>query len=195
VTPSISDAAPTIIFLVLLVAVLARRFYQSVRGAKLTPASLIAFAGIFFALFALTVVTGYVLYPKYALGGLLVDAVVFVPAAYLGIRYTRRKVEVWQRPDGVWMYRLGVVIALVYLALLAARLLLDIFVIGINPFGSTTTTPTLSAVAAASLLVVDALFAVSTGLLVGRNLGVYLVYRAALQRGVPRVPAAAPPAS
>ncbi|MCI4350960.1 MAG: hypothetical protein L3K15_05550 [Thermoplasmata archaeon] len=193
-TPSASDVAPTVIFLGLLIALLGRRFYQSVRGAKLSPASLLGFAGVFFALFALTVVSGYFLYPAYGLGGLVVDAVVLVPSVYFGIRYTRRKVEVWRRPDGVWMYRMGVAIALVYLALLAARLLLDIFVIGIDPFGPPSIAPTLSVAAAASLLVVDALFAVSTGLLLGRNIGVYLVHGEAVRRGASPAPTSVPPA-
>ncbi|MCI4344542.1 MAG: hypothetical protein L3J87_02825 [Thermoplasmata archaeon] len=187
---SASEIAPTAIFLVLVVVLLARRVYQSVHGASINPTSLLALAGFFLLLFVVTVVEGLYLFPSLSLVDLGVDSVLIVASAWVGIRYTRRRVEIWRRPDGVWMYRMGMVIAIVYLTLFAVRLLLDLFVVGLNPFGPVGSSVTLSPAAAAALLVVDALFAVSTGLFLGRNFGVYLVYRAALLR--PSPPSAPP---
>jgi hypothetical protein len=195
VTPSASDLAPTIVFLVLVVVLIGRRVYLSVRGTSINPASLLGFAGFFVVLFALTVVGGFYLYPSYWLAGLAADAAALVAAVWLGIRYTRRRVEIWRRPDGVWMYRTGVFIVAVYLTLFAVRLLLDLLVVGVNPLAPMASTPTLSPVASVSLLAVDALFAVSTGLFLGRNIGVYLVYRAALRREPPPGVAPVPPAN
>jgi hypothetical protein len=74
----------------------------------------------------------------------------------------------------------------VYLALLLVRLILDVVVLGVNPFaGAPPGTAPLTGTALLLLAFVDALFGLSTGLLMGRTVGVYLEYRSKPSGGPP----------
>ncbi|MHB8352543.1 MAG: hypothetical protein ACYDFT_07665, partial [Thermoplasmata archaeon] len=64
-----------------------------------------------------------------------------------------------------------------YLALFAVRLLLDLLILGINPFGGATLPATLTPATLAVVVGVDTLYAVSTGLVVGRSVGVYRAFQ------------------
>ena len=139
-----------------------------------------AIAGFYLILFALTLGASFNQLPVWSYG---VDAAILVVAAIGTSIWVQGQVVVeWK--DGVWMYRLGVVIPAVYLTLFVVRLALDVVVLGIDPFDFTL--PSAAPLTGVSLLVVavvDALFAFSTGLLVGRTVGVYAEYPEARRPG------------
>ncbi|MGI0140982.1 MAG: hypothetical protein ACREBT_07580 [Thermoplasmata archaeon] len=87
-----------------------------------------------------------------------------------------RRVRIIERAPGEWVYLLGPLVPILYLALFLTRLSLDFIVLNVSPFTFTLTSSGLTPSAAATL---DLLFAVSTGLVVGRTIGVYRAYRAA----------------
>src|ERR1700683_4188756 len=179
--PSSADIGP-IVLVALLVVIIGRRVVMMVRGTPVRPARMFTIAAFYVALFAVTIVASYTQLPlwTYAL-----DAVVVVLAGIGTTLWVRRLVVVeWK--NGVWMYRLGAVIPAVYLPLFVVPLGIDLFLLGVNPFDFTLpSTAPLSGLPLILVVVVNALFAFSTGLLVGRTTGVYLEYRTLSAAGPP----------
>jgi hypothetical protein len=109
-------------------------------------------------------------------GSIVADGVFVVIGAYIAYGYARRHVELF-RPDetSVWYYRLGPIVSVIYVVLFFARTAIELVVLNLQPFGVTSA----AALAAASpfalysLFVVDALWGLSTGFLLGRNAAVY----------------------
>jgi|SRR5580693_121859 hypothetical protein len=181
-----SDAGP-IILLILIAVIIGRRVVLMVRGTQVRPGRMFAIALFYVALFALTIAASYSLLPVWTY---LVDVAVVVAASIGATVLVQRRVVVeWK--DGVWMYRLGALIPALYLTLFVVRLALDFFVLNVNPFSFTLpSTAPLVGTPLVIVVLVDVLFAFSTGLLVGRTVGVYLEYRKFSQAGPP--PTAAP---
>jgi hypothetical protein len=171
-------------FLVLLVFIVGRRTVLMVRGTTVSAARLAGFAVFYVVFFVIALAGSLSTVPLYWYG---VDAAAVVLAALVAIPYVERVVRIERRPDGLWYYRLGLALPLVYLALFAVRLAVDAFVLDVNPFGPPTAV-SLSPFATDVLIAVDVLFGVSTGLLVGRSIGVYRAYRRAAM-GAPPLPA------
>jgi hypothetical protein len=186
---SSADIGP-IVLVALLVVIIGRRVVMMVRGTPVRPARMFTIAAFYVALFAVTIVASYTQLPLWTYG---LDAVVVVLAGIGTTLWVRRLVVVeWK--NGVWMYRLGAVIPAVYLTLFVVRLGIDLFVLGVNPFDFTLpSTAPLSGLPLILVVVVNALFAFSTGLLVGRTTGVYLEYRTLSAAGPPPGGAAAAP--
>jgi hypothetical protein len=187
-TPTFSGSdATSIVIVAVIVLILVRRVIGMVRGAPVRPARMFAITALFVALLAFTLLLSFSQLPIWTYG---VDVVVLLVAAAIASQWVRRQV-VMEWKNGEWTYRLGVLIPVVYLVLFVVRLTLDLVVLGVNPFAGTPpgTTP-LSGQALLVVAVVDALFAFSTGLLVGRTVGVYLEYEARLQAGPPGSPPA-----
>jgi hypothetical protein len=160
-------------FLVLLVVIVGRRTVLMVRGTTVSAARLAGYAVFYVVFFVLALAGSFSAVPLYWYA---VDAAVVVLAALVAIPYVERVARIERRPDGQWYYRLGLALPLVYLALFAVRLAVDAFVLNVNPLGPPTAV-SLSPFATDVLIAVDALFGVSTGLLVGRSIGVYRAYR------------------
>ncbi len=160
-----------VLFVILLVV---RRTIATARGARLRPSRLAVYSGFVVFVFVLTLLAGITAVPWYTLP---IDAAVGVAAGFAGVAYTRRRVKVHEAAPGVWIYRLGWLIPLVYAGLFATRLALDLFLLDLNPFGGSLPSASVSSTTVVALAVVDALFALSTGLLVGRNIGVFEAYR------------------
>jgi hypothetical protein len=172
------DLTPTLILLVIFALFYARRVVVSITGTVLSVGRLVGFSAFYGVLFVAAVVQGFTLLPDYLLG---VDAAVAVGAAFLGELYVRGRVDAHERTPGVWIYRLSPIVPLVYLALFVVRLLLDLFVLNLDPFVFTLTPPPVASQVLWILAVVNLLFALSTGLLLGRNVAVYRAYEAKLR--------------
>jgi hypothetical protein len=152
---------------------IARRAFAQLRGTPVSEGALIGYSVVYPLLFALVI--GTESYPIVPLWSLAADLAAGVLGALVAIDYVGRKVTIYQE-DGRWMYRLGPVVPIVYVALFIGRLVLEL-AIGINPFAGPSSGITPGALTV--LIVVDALFGFSTGLALGRNLGVYRVFRRA----------------
>jgi len=175
--PSVSTLTPAIVFLVLIVAILARRAYLMVHGARYAPARLFGFSGFYTLLYAL--VAFPTLFAAVSAWGtvayLLLVPYLAVPLAAAGFSapYVRRIVRFERREGGAWYYQVPWLIPVLYLGLFVLRFALEILLFGpsvISSFFQPTSVPT----GLILLLVgVDLLLGASTGFLIGRSIGVY----------------------
>jgi hypothetical protein len=181
-----------LVFLALIVLIIGRRVAMMVRGAPVRTERILATAVLFSALFVLVLAESYFQVPWWTYA---IDAAVLAVTIVLTIGYVRRHV-VFEQRDGAWYYRLHPVIVVAYLVLFVVRLALDLVVLGINPFAPPTSGPALAGTTLVLVAVVDALFSLSTGLLIGRSVGVVLEYRAKTAAGtLPTPPPPPPPAA
>ena len=174
-----SQFATAAIVLVIVVFIVGRRVVAMVRGTPISPARLFGATALFTALFAVFVAEEFLLLPWFVP---VADVGVAVVVAAAASPLVRRRVEVYRDAAGTWHYRLGYAIPVVYLALFGVRLLVDVLVLGVDPFAGPPAPVPLAPLQVLLLSVVDALFAVSMGLLLGRTFGVYSAYRAAVRR-------------
>jgi hypothetical protein len=170
----------TLVFVALFVLLIGRRVVMMVRGAPVRPERMFAFAILFTALLILVLGTSLSQLPLWTFG---LDAIAAVAAAVSATIGVRRRV-VFELRNGVWYYRVGVGILILYLALFVTRLALDAVVLGVDPFAlMPPSAGSLTSVAGKTVAIINGLFAVSTGLLVGRTIGIYLEYRKRLAEG------------
>ncbi|MCI4317470.1 MAG: hypothetical protein L3J96_02940 [Thermoplasmata archaeon] len=162
------------VFGALITILLAVRTYRMLTGTPYSAARLFAFTGIYVALFVLLVAEEYTLLPWYLLPGY---GAIILGAAVAWTPHIRRSVRIDRRPDGVWIYRLGALIPLIYLSLFLVRLTINAVVLN-QSFTSPPTVMALSPGAQLAVAFVDALFAFSTGLLLARSVGVYQAFQA-----------------
>lgn len=183
-TPALEDS---LAFELLIIYLIARRTYRLVRGAPYQEARILTTIALYSLLLAITLLESYLLLPTYLLG---VDGAIVVVAALLFVGHAERTVVFERGPQGAWTYRLSWVIGGLYLGLWVARLVLElVFFPQVLEFQTITAAPTLSALVA--LAAVDGLFALSTGLLLGRSLGVIRAHRKLPRE--PPAPATSPP--
>lgn len=174
VTGAGSNLTSAIILLLVFGFIFGRRLLASVRGQRIRVGWLVAYPVLVVGLFALTVSAGALALPLYTFaiyGGVLISCY------FVGESYIRQSVEVVETAPGVWIFRAGILLPAVYIVLFMARALLDLLVLNYNPFGGSLAPLALSTGTLAILLVVDLLYAASTGLIVGRTVAVYRMYR------------------
>jgi len=176
------DISTALIVLLVIVFILARRTYLMLHGTRYSAARLFGFAGFYVLLFVALAFT--TLYAAVAAWGsdadLLLVPYVAVPvvAAALVVPYVRRIVQFEQREGGEWYYRLPWHIPLLYLTLFVVRIVAEFAVFGVAGLVFTFPLPAPpSAGALVILVVVDLLFGLSLGLLVGRGIAVYRAHR------------------
>jgi hypothetical protein len=178
------------ILLAIIVLVIVRRTYRMIQGARASPGYLFGFLGLYLVLLAFTLVSTIVLLPTYSA---ILDIVLVVIAGLAGYRWVLRHAKLEKRANGEWYYRLGPIIPIVYLVLFITRLTIDLVVLGLDPFdfyGSGTVSLTQTQIDITIL--VDALFALSTGLLAARSFGVYSAYRQAVGQAGSALPSVGP---
>jgi hypothetical protein len=164
-----------VVVLVLIVFIMARRTYMLVHGTVYSPERLAIFSAFYLALYLLAIYSTFTSLPLYSTA---LDGVLLVAAALIAIPYVERIVVLELRADGQWYYRLPVLIPVLYLVLFVLRLGLDIAVLGQDPFDFTLGAPlSLTPTQSILLTVVDALFSISTGILVGRSIAVYRAHQ------------------
>jgi len=159
-----------IVFGVIIGLLILRRGYNQYVGTPVVPGRLLAYAALYPLLFVLVV--GLEDYPILPLWSLAVDVAAAAVGGAVALEYVGRRVTIYQQ-GGRWMYRLGLVVPVVYAALFVTRLALEV-AIGLDPFAPAVA---VSGTTAVILEVVDALYGFSTGLALGRNIGVYRVYQ------------------
>jgi hypothetical protein len=180
-----------ILFLVILLLIVVRRTYYMLRGTVASPARLIGYSAVVAFLFAITLAVDVGVVPVYAFAA---DAAVLAAAALLAVSYVRRHVHLEPRPpSGEWYYKLSPWIPVAYVLLLIVRISLLLVVLGPSALDFVPTTTALGTPALVALIAVDLLFALSTGLLIGRNAGVLLALREKLAAAPPAPPAGGGP--
>ncbi len=177
---AIQSAIAVQVIVVLILLVRAVRMY---RGQRFSVARLAVFPFLVMLLFAFTELETDLAvawaYPVWT----VVDVVLVAVAAVATIPFAERIVQVHRQADGGWSYRYGVEIIGIYLSLWVVRLGLALY---FDPSSLLFTTPApgtvLSAGASEALVLIQVLFSVSSGLVIGRSVGAYRVYRTALAR-------------
>lgn len=163
-------------FLAIFALIIGRRVVQMVQGAPLSVGRLVAFAVVYLALGGLALGADALIEPWWVV---LVDVAVIVVAALLLPASIEAGVSVYRGPGGGWYYKMGVWVPVVYLSLFVARIVIEIGVLGIDPFAYSPFTTAFSSGQLALLGIVDGLFAGSVGLLVARSVAVYRSFRRA----------------
>jgi hypothetical protein len=110
------------------------------------------------------------------------DLVVLAVAAMATIPLAGRLVRVSQRPDGTWYYQYGIELITVYLALWVVRLGLAVVYDPASLGFAAPTGPPLSATASAVVVLIQGLFSVSSGLVIGRAIGTYTLHLQAVAK-------------
>lgn len=172
-----SNEISALLVVALIIFFIARRTYGMVQGARYSPDRLFVISGFYVLIFV--ILAFGTLYAAVAAWGVTAYALlvpyVALPVIFtlLAAPYVVRIVRFEQRDGGQWYYRLPWHIPVVYLVLFIVRFSAEIVVYG--PTGAFTYPPPAppSGTALIILVVVDLLFGVSLGLLMGRSLGVY----------------------
>jgi len=164
---------------VVIVAFIARRSYAMTRGVPYSATRLVAPALLVLALWALVEITSTQLTPwsiPYLIG---VDLAVLVATAVGISGVAARATRVDRAPTGQWSYRIGFALAAVFVGAFALRLLLAAILFP-GSLGFTAPVGGYPSVGQQeALAVIDALFSLSVGLLVGRSVGIYRRVRSA----------------
>jgi hypothetical protein len=162
-----------------------RRAYLLTRGALLRPAVLALFPALYALIYSAELAVIY--FSAIGTGrwlsaevGLAADAVLLGAGTWFAHAHSRRGVEVYQ-PIGEsrWYYRLPPLLPVLYVALFFVRTAVAAVVVGETPFviPSPTQLASISDLAWYTLLGVDAVWGLTTGFLIGRNLAVYGEWR------------------
>jgi len=117
------------------------------------------------------------------------DVAVVVAAALATLPIAGRLLSVFQGSDGQWMYRYGIELIAFYLTIWVVRLALAVYYDPASLELTVGPAPTISATASAVMQIVQILFSLSTGLVIGRSVSTYRMYEAARKRSpAPAVP-------
>lgn len=161
----------------LLIFFLAYRSLRLYHGRPLSPVRLFVFPAfttlIFLATEVETAASVPVFYPLWA----IVDGVAFTAALVATIPLAPRFVTVTSSRDGSFTYRYGIELIAFYLGLWVVRLALALVYDPSSLAFDFSIPSTLTSSPATAMLVVQTLFAVSTGVVVGRSVGTYVLYR------------------
>jgi hypothetical protein len=172
----------------LLVIWIAARSYRSYQGRLYSGGRVLIFPVLILLLFLLTefetvstVPWAFPIWTAIDFGVLIVSAMSTIPIA-------PRLVQVSRRDDGEWYYKYGIELIAFYLGLWVVRLGLAIYY---DPASIEFVAPTgmaLSAIASDVLVLIQGLFAVSSGLVIGRGVGTYRLYEQAQKGSAPSIP-------
>lgn len=166
---------------------IAARSYRSYQGRLYSPGRVMLFPVLILLLFAETefetVVTVPWAFPLWT----AVDVAVVVTAALATLPLAERLVRVSRRPDGEWYYQYGIELIAFYLGLWVVRLGLAAY---FDPASIEFAVPTTALSSTASIVVVliQALFSISSGLVIGRAICTYRLHERA--RGSAPLPGA-----
>lgn len=119
-----------------------------------------------------------------ARGAGFLDVLLLIFGAIPTYRYALRTTVVERSSEGRWTYRGRIAIPVLWLGFFLLRYGVELTLLGrVYLFTPTPTHSVAIPTYAAALLVVDALFAASTGLVMGNALGIYFAYRKRRIRG------------
>ncbi|MGA7860542.1 MAG: hypothetical protein WCB19_01625 [Thermoplasmata archaeon] len=204
-----ATSADTVLLLILLSAVLSFFAFWAWRLGKGIRVRLwwVALFALFYEFLFLLVLEEVLRLPfgRIVLGAALLDLVLFAIGVIPGFRYTLRTTTFGRNASGKWVYRGRIAIPAAWLALFLFRYAVELALLGrvylFTPtYSQTVAIPTF----AVALIAVDALFAASTGLVMGETVAIWWAYhvqkaratvpRGALEPAEPTAPSAPPPA-
>jgi hypothetical protein len=195
-----SSAIGAYVFVALLGLIILRRSYRMVQGAPISSVRLVAFPVVYVLLYVgeLAVIGvgaagTSVAVAFYAAFG--ADAALVVGGVLVSYRYTLRHVQIYQAPgSAAWSYRLNALLPVIYVALFFVRTGIETVLLNESPFAFPTAASlvALPTVSLYLLFVVDALWGLSTGFLIGRSLGVYHEWQEKLRSSTPAAGPALP---
>jgi hypothetical protein len=164
---------------VLLAVWLGVRSYGSYQGRIYSSTRVLVFPVLIILLYAGTEVETVATVPWAFPLWTIVDIVVMVASALATLPFAERLVRVSKRYDGQWYYQYGIELIAFYLGLWIVRLALAAY---FDPGSIEFVPPTgaLSATASDVVVLIQALFSVSSGLVVGRAIGTYRLHLRAL---------------
>jgi hypothetical protein len=113
---------------------------------------------------------------------LAADAAMIAVGFGVSLRVTTQHVQLYQpTPGGPWYYRLRPLLPVLYVVLFFVRAAIETVIIGNAPFAIPTTAQfdSISTTALVALFVVDALWGLTTGFLLGRSVAVYSAWKRA----------------
>lgn len=172
--PSALEAA--IGFQALIIIILLIRSIRVYYGRPLQPVRLFLFPALTILIFLLTeaetIASIPSAYPLWA----VVDAVTLVAAAAVTIPLAPRFVTVTKVSENEFTYRYGIELIALYLGLWVVRFALALVYDPNSLIFSTNVTTTLTGGASSVMLIVQTLFAISSGIVVGRSIGAYRLY-------------------
>lgn len=177
-----SALTSTVVLVAIVVFVFVRRIRASLRGTRLSEGRLFGYAAFIGAIFALTTIAGITILPWYSF---VLDVTIGAVLGVVSYRHVQERVVIERVGPDRWIYRLGPLLPIVYLVLFVTRLALDLVVLNIQPFGTSVLPASLSPTTVAVFLLVDVLFAASTGLSIGRSVGVYREWQRRRTRPAP----------
>lgn len=174
-----------IAFEALLIIWIGARSYRSYQGRRYSSGRVLIFPVLIVLLFLVTEAETISAVPWAFPTWTAVDGTVLVAASLATLPMAGRLVRVTRREDGDWYYQYGIELIGVYLGLWVLRLGLTLYFdpasieveVGAAPVA-------LSATAAAVLVLIQGLFAVSSGLVIGRGIGTYRLYSRAQKRPI-----------
>jgi hypothetical protein len=188
-TPSLSQAdLAGYAFVALLGFIILRRTYAMTQGVRATTVRLTVLPAIYVALYVAELAGLWYVgtgsgQPWLRGAALAADGVLVVVGVALAYRATRRTVHLY-RPDEdpEWHYRVRPLLSVLYVALFFVRVGIETVVLGESPLAIPTAAQldSLSSFALYSLFLVDALWGLTTGFLVGRSAAVYTAWQEAL---------------
>jgi len=177
-----SALEPTLALEAIIAVVIIARSVRSYQGRSLSVPVLVTFPVLIgFLWVSAEATTAYSIAWSYPWWTVL-DGVLVVAGAVITVPLAARVVQVYPGPDGGWMYRYHLGLIVFYLGSWVVRLALAAYFDPSSLEFTTSTGPPLSAGAAEVMQVVEVLFSISTGLVIGRSVGTYRLYRAALAR-------------
>ena len=171
-----------VVIQVVIVLLVLRRSYAMVGGVPYSAARLVLLPGLILVIWGLDELESLLLTP-WALPYLIAIDVALLLAAAFGLTgVAQRMTRVDRGPSGQWTYRIGFSLAALFLIAFVLRLALALALFpsslefGAPPGGY----PPMSQQLA--LAVINALFSLSAGLLVGRSVGIYRAVESARAR-------------
>jgi hypothetical protein len=183
-----SPLVSVLAFEVFLVLLIGYRSLLNYRGRPLSVARLVTFPALVLLLWVVAQAeTAYAIPASFPLW-IALDIGVVVVGALVTVPLAGRLITVYQGPDGRWMYRYGIELIVFYLVSWVVRLVLATVFDPSSLEFTAGTAPTLSPLASSVMLVVQALFSLSTGLVVGRAVVTYRTYRMAESRTAASAP-------
>lgn len=155
-----------------IVLFIVRRSYAMSQGVPFSVRRLAVAPGLILILWTLSELESILLTPWAVPYLVTVDVTIVIVATLAFSRITEGMTEVKQGASGEWSFRIGISIAMLYLGVFLVRLTLTVILFPSSlEFGSTPGGfPPLPQQIA--LGVIDAIYSVSTGLLLGRSMGI-----------------------
>ena len=173
---------------VLLVLWIGARSYRSYQGRVYSPGRVLIFPVLILLVFSLTEVETVAAVPWSFPLWVVADLVIVVGAAMVTLPIAPRLVRVSRRDDGQWYYQFGIELIAFYLGLWIVRLGLAAYYDPASLEFAVPTGPPLSATASDVLLLIQGLFAISSGLVIGRGVVTYRLCEQARKGSTPSTP-------